>query len=454
MTGLEGFSTGSEEKPKDIIELALDHLRDNFHFATFEETDEILFYDNGVYLKGGEVIIKREIENKFQEKATIHVCREVTDHVRRRTYHKRSEFDSDLNIINLKNGLYSISEDKLQPHRPDYLSLRQKPIPYDKKAPVPRKCIQYLKQVTYPTDLWTLVELIAYTFWRDNPYEVITTILGGGHNGKSVLFGLLTALHGQDNVSNVSMKTIAESPYGLHDLVDKDCNLNEEMTSAYLHDTATLKKVTGRGRVRVEQKWKAAYDTTLHAKLWVCANRLPKADDDSLAWYKRNIIIAFPNTFIDGCCADRGQLAKLTTQEELSGIFNLLMFALRRILKEGKIFLNSLSVEERQEKYERASNPIPAFLEEAISEESFESNCVTKALFYAAYEYYCNKYKLAKESLISFGRVLKQRHDFKDDKQYDEQKKQVRVWTGIALTEEYLNAIIGRQETLDTHATP
>jgi putative DNA primase/helicase len=293
---------------------------------------------------------------------------------------------------------------------------------------------------------------MAYTFWRDNPYEVITTILGGGHNGKSVLFGLLTALHGADNVSNVSIKTIAESPYGLHDLVDKDCNLNEELSSMYLRDTATLKKVTGRSRVRVEQKWRNAYDTTLHAKLWVCANRLPKAEDDSLAWFKRNIVIAFPNTFVDGVNADTGLLGKLTAEDELSGMFNLLMLALRRILKEGKIFLNNLLIEDRREKYERACDPIPPFLQEAISEESVETNSVTKALLYAAYEHYCNKYKLAKESIINLGKILKQRHSFREDIQYDEDGKKVRVWVGVALTGEYLNATIGRQETLDAHA--
>jgi putative DNA primase/helicase len=127
---LEGFSTGNEEGPKNVIEQALDHL-DKFRFATFEETDEILFYDNGVYVKGGEVIIRREIEKEFNQKATIHVCREVVDHIRRKTYHKRSEFDTNLNIINLKNGLYHVLEDELKPHTADYLSLNQKPIVYD-----------------------------------------------------------------------------------------------------------------------------------------------------------------------------------------------------------------------------------------------------------------------------------------------------------------------------------
>jgi putative DNA primase/helicase len=52
----------------------------------------------------------------------------------RRTYHKRSEIDADINIINLKNGLYNIETDELRPHSPDYLSINQKPITFNPKA--------------------------------------------------------------------------------------------------------------------------------------------------------------------------------------------------------------------------------------------------------------------------------------------------------------------------------
>ena len=86
---------------------------------------------------------------------------------------------------------------------------------------------------------------MAYTFLRDNPFELITILLGSGSNGKSVLFGVLSALHGADNVSNVSLKTIIERPFGLYDLVGKACNLDAELSSGVIEDTAILKKITG-----------------------------------------------------------------------------------------------------------------------------------------------------------------------------------------------------------------
>jgi hypothetical protein len=58
----------------------------------------------------------------------------------------------------------------------------------------------------------------------------------------------------------------------------------------------------------------------------------------------------------------------LTTEEELSGIFNILMTALRRILKNNRgVFVNEKTIRERREKYELALNPIGSFIEQAIA---------------------------------------------------------------------------------------
>ena len=66
----------------------------------------------------------------------------------RRTYHKRIEFDSNIHIINVSNGLYNWKENKLYPHSPDYLSIKQKPIFYDPKAK-PKLFGKFLSQVLY-----------------------------------------------------------------------------------------------------------------------------------------------------------------------------------------------------------------------------------------------------------------------------------------------------------------
>ncbi len=108
------------------------------------------------------------------------------------------------------------------------------------------------------------------------------------------------------------------------------------MSSATIRDTAILKKLTGRQPVRIERKNQRAYDAALHTKLFFSANKIPQTADESDAYFRRNVVISFPNKF-DEDKADPDLLSKLTTDEEMSGIFNVLMIALRRILNSKAI---------------------------------------------------------------------------------------------------------------------
>jgi P4 family phage/plasmid primase-like protien len=426
------------------LKKALDYVMSKYKFATFRETDEILYYKFGVYHRGGEVAIRQAVETKFKEDASIDLRREVLDHIRCLTYHSRDEFDSDVNIINMQNGLYHILEDKLEPHRPDHLSLNQKPLSFDLKA-VSKRFIRFVNEVVYTSDVVTLIDLMAYSFYRDNPIEVIAYLHGFGGNGKSVLFNLLTALHGEDNVSHVSMRTILERPFGLFELVDKDINLDSELSSNTLHDTAIIKKITGRERVFVEGKHKAGFHTKLHAKPWFSCNKLPQIADPTNADHRRNFYIEFPNTF-----DDNPELIN-ELKDELPGIFNIMMKSLRRVLGNKKITMDEKTLAERVAKYERLMYPVAAFLKEASTEDNddeplTEADQVTKPALQACYEHFCKKYKLAIMSQTKFGVVMKEL-GYPDGRETTDKRE--RFWKGIRLNAEYfLITQQGRQTQL------
>jgi hypothetical protein len=177
----------------------------------------------------------------------------------------------------------------------------------------------------------------------------------------SVLTGTLTALHGIKNVSNVSLSTILKNQFALSDLEGKDVNIDAELSSTTISDTAILKKLTGKQPIRIERKNQRAYDVKLHAKLFFSANKIPQTADDSDAYYRRQ--------FEDNN-ADPDLLMNLTTEEELSGIFNVLMTSLRRVLRSKRIFVNEKTIQERREKYEMSSDPIGSFIKIAVAEDS------------------------------------------------------------------------------------
>jgi putative DNA primase/helicase len=348
----------------------------------------------------------------------------------RMTYHKQADIDVDNDIINLKNGLYNIQTGEFKDHSPDYLSVNQKPIIYNPNAK-PNLFEIYLKQVLYDTEIRTAVELMAYTFCRDNKYEIITILFGYGANGKSVFTGLLTALHGPRNVSNVPLSSMLKNTFALSDLENKDVNIDTELSSATIEDSAILKKLTGKQPIRIERKNQRAYDTILHAKLFFSANKIPQTADESDADYRRKIVLSFPNTF-EGDTADPNLLTKLTTDEELSGIFTVLMDALKDILlKNNGIFINEKTIQARREKYEMAANPIGSFIKKVVAEDSIESDKVAKDELYQAYQRYCKENKLAVESKENFGKILKKKHDFQDGREASGERKT--IWKGVRL---------------------
>jgi phage/plasmid-associated DNA primase len=216
-----------EERAITIIEKITEDILGRFRFLSIEESREILVYDGGVYAKGGEVLIEKTAECLYgYDLANRHLA-EIKGHIMRKTFHKREELDADVNIINLKNGLYNIETCEFREHTPEYLSITQKPITYN-AAVKPKLFGTYLQQVLYPTEIRTAIEVMAYTLYKDNPYEIMVKLFGYGANGKSVFTGLLTALHGPQNVSNVPLSAMLKNRFALSDMENKYINIDND----------------------------------------------------------------------------------------------------------------------------------------------------------------------------------------------------------------------------------
>ena len=436
----------SFEKSVTVIEKATEEILTKYHFMTLEETKQIYHYQDGVYVPGGEIIIEKEIEQNYRyEIANKHIV-EIKGHIMRKTYKKRKELDQDLNIINLKNGLYDSLRNKLLPHTPEYHSINQKPIKFDSHA-TPRLFIKFLKAVLYKEDIKTAIDAMAYSFHRDCPFEYFFKLFGYGSNGKSVYTGLLTALHDIRNVSNVPVSTLVNNRFALADLEFKDVNIDTEVSSITIKDTSILKKLTGGRRqpIRIERKNQHAYDAYIHSKLFFNTNAMSENIDQSDAYYRREIIIQFPNRF-EGNSKDPLLLEKLTNEEELSGIFNMLMNNLRMILRRGDLYLNEKSIEELRLKTERATDPIRFFVEEAIAEDCIEIDWTFKSVLYDAYIKFCKKYRIAPKSIEAFGKELKKKKNYSDSRKGTKNERKT-CWLGVRLNPQYL--LDEQQQTID-----
>lgn len=167
----------------------------------------------------------------------------------------------------------------------------------------------------------------------------------------------------------------------------------------------------------------------LHTKLFFNANKLPMTDDDSDARFRREITIAFPNQFEDGN-ADINLQNKLTSEEELSGIFNVLMIALRRVLRTGRIQIKHRTIQQRRNRHDMMIKPVVSFIRDAVARDTTLSCYVTKDQMYGAYSRFCSFHGLPIERKESFGKLIK-KHGIMDGRENTGERKT--IWKDIKL---------------------
>jgi putative DNA primase/helicase len=155
--------------------------------------------------------------------------------------------------------------------------------------------------------------------------------------------------------------------------------------------------------------------------------------DDSEAFYRRIPVISFPHKF-EGHNADPELVYKLTTEEELSGIFNVLMTALRRVLNNRGVFLNEKTIQRRRQKYEMAANPVGSFIGHMIAENCTDEDRTTKEQLYRAYVLDCKDNNLPVQSKENFGRILKRNFNFQEGRESSGLRRP--VWKKVRLVVE------------------
>jgi len=168
-----------------------------------------------------------------------------------------------------------------------------------------------------------------------------------------------------------------------------------------------------------------------YAKLIFSANKLPETRDFTTAFFRRWIIINFPNVF-EGSNDDKTLLKKLVTEEELSGLFNWALEGLHRLLLNGN-FSNSKSTEEIQDIYERMSSPVLGFIKDCVDVNP--DGWVSKDDFYSAFIQYCRQNNLPRKAKNVIGRELPQYLEALKTERRKIAGVRLMCWGGITLRE-------------------
>ena len=211
--------------------------------------------------------------------------------------------------------------------------------------------------------LHTLYEIIAYCLLPDYPLNRIFCFIGGGMNGKSCFLNLLRKFVGGSNVCSTELDTLLRSRFEVTRLHKKlVCQMGEtdfnEMTK-----TSILKKLSGGDLIGFEYKNKDPFEEINYAKILIATNNLPATTDKTIGFYRRWLIIDFPNQF-----SEKKDILADIPEEEYESLALKCTFILKDLLTERK-FTNEGSIEDKRQKYENHSNPFDLFMKEFIDEE-------------------------------------------------------------------------------------
>ena len=289
-------------------------------------------------------------------------------------------------FIPLKNGvLWRGHNYELLPNGPAFGYTFKLPVKYDPKAECP-KIDKFISEVVDEENIPILYEIPALALMQNPWHQTAYMLVGSGSNGKSTYLKLIETFLGKENVSNISLQELCEDRFKAAELVGKLANIYADLPKNPIRYTGKFKMLTGGDRILVEKKYKDPFPIENKAVFVFSANELPQVNDQTYAFWRRWIIVEFPNTFEK----NEGLIEELTTEEELSGFLNKVLLAMTRI--EVKGVTRTKAVERIMEEWMKKANSVYAFVQDCIERDihSYE----LKDTVYQYYLEYCEMNEL------------------------------------------------------------
>lgn len=375
------FFEGKTFKP---VRLAQAILEEN---AFFYDGTKLFAYDGGVYKPDGERIAGHIAIRLLGDRYREHYVRETIAYIKRATWPGKEAINVDDDLINVKNGLLNWRTGELYPHDPRRLSTIQIPVYYDPDAKCER-INQFFREVLPEDAIPTIEELFGYLMRPTTEFEKAFMFTGTGANGKSTMINLITAFIGQDNISNVALQDLENNRFKLAQLYGKLANIFADLSPKALESSAVFKAVVSGDSLSAEFKGVDSFDFRPFARLIFSANEIPASRDVGEAFFRRWIIIPFPNRFEHGKNANKNLIHELTTEKELSGLLNLAIEGLRRLEAQG-CFTENETTRQALETYKKETDNVASFIDEMCFVDDNAEVYTTE--LYEAYRYWCER---------------------------------------------------------------
>ena len=326
--------------------------------------------DDRIWREIDDRVVKQRIHKVSASRTlTANVVNSILDLVKTeisRPGHRFNEIDPD--SISLANGVlvYDQGHWRLRPHRREDYKNTLIPVAYDPKAEAPR-FIQFLDEIYAGTPdkaerILATKQALGYTLIPSCRFEKFFMLIGAGANGKSVLLRVVEGLVGREQVCAVQ-PTHFENPHKLAHLNGKLANIITEMPEGGKIADASLKSLISGELTTADKKFQEPFDFYPIASHWYGTNHMPHTRDFSEAFFRRALVIQFPNKFY-GDQRDPELAAKQL--QELPGILNLALDGLASLI-QTKEFVVPKSSQKAVEAWRLDVDQVAQFSQEKLA---------------------------------------------------------------------------------------
>jgi len=330
--------------------------------------EKIWIYENGYYKDNGKVIIDKILDRVAGKLYTINVSKETQKKVFLRSMEEYDIFDQNPYLLCVRNGVIDLLTGDFLEHSPGYYLTSAAPVEYD-PSKRPTEFIKFLEGAcTNDDDRLTLIDWIVACACLTE-FEYILFLTGHGSNGKHVYEALLQAFFGSDATEAISLEELMNSRFAMGYLRRARICISSE-TNPDKTKTELIKKISGNDWISSDVKNKDRARFKAYTQLIFDSNSMPIFEDTSYGFARRFTRVVMPYKFVDHPDAedplqkkaDRHLLEKLTTDQELSGILNLIIIRAKEIALDRRIHRKDDSFE----RYEEQSYSVSDFMEKFI----------------------------------------------------------------------------------------
>lgn len=294
--------------------------------------------------------------------------------------------------IVLNGKLLDWKNNQLLPWNPVHRATLNFNVDFDAEATCPN-WLKYMEEWLPDQGSRDLIqEFLGYSLIPDTKLESFLILTGSGSNGKSMMLNYIKSIFGE-SCSSLSTAKMTER-FGKATLLGKLVNIctEDEGENGYLKHTDEIKALVSGEEITAEFKGKDPFKFKNTARLIFATNNIPKTRDRTHGWYRRQIIINFPNRFAKDM--NKAREMEYYMNEERSGIFNWMLEGLRRVMSRGDLIIPQ-TVQDNQEEFKAINDPLEGFLKECTrsltpADGLSKRTGISTAVLYKVYEFWCD----------------------------------------------------------------